>query len=469
MLTFDPPALTIPAGGGSGSIKVLSNTADYPWTAAASSAWISVSGGGYGSGSFTYTVLENIAAITRTTDLQVNNFRLTVTQAAGPGIPPPVRLGLRFVPINPCRLVDTRENLGEFGKPSLTGGAARAFRLPLGRCNIGSAAAYSLNITVVPKGFLGYVTIWPTGAVQPLVSTLNSVDGRVKANAAIVPSGVEGAVSVYATNDTDIVIDINGYFVESDGLAFYPIPPCRAVDTRNPNGQLGGPAIAAAGIRNFPLALSNCNIPNNVRAYSLNATVVPSGPLGYLTLWPTGLDAPLVSTLNAPLGGVVANAAIVVAGGSGLGSISAYASGQTHLVVDINGYFAPVGSPNELRFYPIVPCRLVDTRNPPGLLGGFILPAGERRSFPLVAGGCTILETVRAYSLNATVVPDKALGYLTLWPAAQAQPLVSTLNALDDPIVANAAIVPAGQLGAISAFVTDRTHLILDTNGYFAP
>jgi hypothetical protein len=35
--------------------------------------------------------------------------------------------------------------------------------------------------------------------------------------------------------------------------------------------------------------------------------------------------------------------------------------------------------------------------------------------------------------------------------------------------VANAAIVPAGANGAVSIFVTDPTHVILDIDGYFAP
>jgi hypothetical protein len=35
--------------------------------------------------------------------------------------------------------------------------------------------------------------------------------------------------------------------------------------------------------------------------------------------------------------------------------------------------------------------------------------------------------------------------------------------------VANAAIVPAGTGGAINAFASNATQLILDINGYFAP
>src|SRR5664280_461672 len=108
-------------------------------------------------------------------------------------------------------------------------------RLNATACNIpSSAAAYSLNSTVVPHGPLGYLTVWPTGLSQPLVSTLNSYDGRVKANAAIVPAGSGGAISAFVTDTTDLIIDINGYFVsDPTQLAFYPLPPCRVFDTRN--------------------------------------------------------------------------------------------------------------------------------------------------------------------------------------------------------------------------------------------
>ena len=66
---------------------------------------------------------------------------------------------------------------------------------------------------------------------------MNSLDGRVKANAAIVPAGANGAVSVFASNTTNVVLDIDGYFAPVGGstLAFYPLPPCRVADTRNAN------------------------------------------------------------------------------------------------------------------------------------------------------------------------------------------------------------------------------------------
>jgi hypothetical protein len=108
------------------------------------------------------------------------------------------------------------------------------------------------------------------------------------------------------------------------------------VDTRNADGPLGGPGIDGHTTRTFPLP-SGCGLPATAAAYSLNVTVVPFGPLGYLTLWPAGQSQPTVSTLNAPKGLTVANAALVPAGANG--GIDVYALNATHVVLDANGYF----------------------------------------------------------------------------------------------------------------------------------
>jgi virginiamycin B lyase len=374
---------------------------------------------------------------------------------------------LVFVPVAPCRVVDTRNATGPFGGPGLNGDS-RSFDIPAGSCNIPSTAlAYSFNVTVVPSGSLGYLTIWPTGLPQPIVSTLNSKNGIIKADAAIVPAGTNGSVSVYGSAATNVVLDINGYFVSGDpsGLAFYPVTPCRLVDTRNAPGPLGGPIMTAGQTRTFPLP-DACSIPASVQAYSLNFTVVPSGvALGYLTTWPTGESQPVVSTLNAPTGLTTANAAIVPAGTSG--AINIFTSNTTQVVIDINGYFAPPAT-GGLSFYTVYPCRVVDTRNANGPLGGPELVGESARSFPLSASACGLPTTAQGYSLNATVLPPAALGYLTLWPAGETQPVVSTLNSPDGSIDSNAAIVPTLN-GSISAYASAGTQLILDVNGYFAP
>ena len=188
---------------------------------------------------------------------------------------------LQFYPLSPCRVLDTRNPGGALGGPAIPGSGSRSFPIPSSSCGApGNSAAYSFNVTVVPHGQLGYVTAWPTGGSQPVVSTLNSLDGTVLANAAIVPAGTGGAVSFYASDTTDLIVDINGYFAApaSSGLNFYAATPCRLVDTRNPIGNLGGPSIGASGLRAFPLSTSSCGLPGypSAQAYSLNMTCRPA-------------------------------------------------------------------------------------------------------------------------------------------------------------------------------------------------
>jgi hypothetical protein len=86
-----------------------------------------------------------------------------------------------------------------------------------------------------------------------------------------------------------------------------------------------------------------------------------------------------------------------------------------------------------------------------------------------VAGSpCAPSVNAQAYVLNATVIPSGRLGYLTLWPNGQAQPNVSTLNAIDGAVTSNMAIVPTSD-GSIDAYASQLTQLILDISGYFAP
>jgi YVTN family beta-propeller protein len=376
------------------------------------------------------------------------------------GTPP---VASQFVPLSPCRIVDTRNPDGAFGGPPIPGNSSREFSLPEGACNIPeSAAAYSLNVTVVPQGSLGYLTIWPSGQNQPTVSTMNSLDGRIKANAAIVPAGTGGAVSVYVTNTTNVVLDIDGYFTTpgADTLQFYTLTPCRVADTRNTNGPLGGPYLQGGQERDFPVLSSACSIPASAVAYSTNFTVVPHNgePLGYLTVWPQGSSQPRVSTLNNLTATIVANAAIVPAGTGG--EIATYPDQDTDLVVDIDGYFAPPGR-NGLSMYPAVPCRILDTRKGNGAFGGTM-------QIPVSIEPCGISSLAQAFVLNATVLPQGILGYLTLWADGMPQPMVSTLNAIDAAITSNMAIVPNID-GNTDAFASGTTQLILDISSYFAP
>ena len=368
---------------------------------------------------------------------------------------------LQFVSLTPCRVVDTRSNGG-----AIQGGTSRSFNLPqLGGCNIPTtAAATSLNVTIVPPQHspIHYLTIWPSSQNQPVVSTMNSLDGRIKANAAIIQAGVNGAVSVYVSNTTDVVLDVDGYFTPStpSTLQFFPLTPCRVFDTRSDNGPLGGPFLTGGQERDFPVLSSDCNIPSSAQAYSMNFTVVPyqGQRSGYLTVWAQGNPQPVVSTLNNLTATDVANGAIVPAGTGG--GIAAYASGNTQLIGDIDGYFAPAGT-GGLSLYPASPCRALDTRQSGGAFSG-------ERTVNMVGSVCAPPPVGRAYVLNATVLPQSGFGYLTLWPDGETQPVVSTLDAIDGAVTSNMAIVPTTN-GSIDAYASGLTQLILDISSYFAP
>jgi hypothetical protein len=372
--------------------------------------------------------------------------------------------GTRFVPVIPCRVADTRNANGPLGGPAIAGGTSRDFVIPNSFCGIPSnATGYSLNVAVVPRGTLGFLTLWPAGQSQPLAATLNSVDGRVKSNAAIVPAGSNGAVSVFATDTTDLVLDINGYFVAGNSptaLAFYPLPPCRIADTRNAIGPLGGPSLAAQSTRPFPIAASSCGVPASAQAYSLNFAAVTTNPLSYLTAWPAGQQQPLVASLNDATGTVLSNAVIVSAGLGG--AVNVFATDATDLVIDINGYFAPQG-PGGLSLFTVMPCRVLDSRLPAGSP-----PFSTTRDVNVMAASCGVPATAQAFVFNVTAVPPGVLGYITMWPQGQSQPLAATLNDYDGAVTNNMAIVPT-TTGSISVFPSAPTHLVLDIFGYFAP
>jgi len=382
--------------------------------------------------------------------------------------PTTVQMGpLRYVPITPCRLGDTRNLPSDplLGS-TFTGGTSRNITIsPNTACAIpATAAAFSLNVAVIPSGPLGFLTVWPAGQTQPVVATVSSPDGRVRSNAAIVPAGTSGSISVFASNTTDLVLDINGYFTtDPSQLTFFPVTPCRLVDTRNANGQLGGPFLSGNTSRTFPLLSSPCNLPSAAQAYSLNLTAVPKGPLGFLTAFPTGQAQPGTANLSATTGTVTANAAIIPAGANG--SIDIFASNNTDLVIDVDGYFAPSGL-GGLSLYTVSPCRVLDTRQ--------VSNAPSAQSFSgeldeaLQVSACGVPGSARAYVLNSTVVPPVPLGFLTLWLTGTTQPLAATLSALDQTVTSNMAIVPASN-GAISAFAANPTQLILDMFGFFAP
>ncbi len=386
-------------------------------------------------------------------------------------------LPMQYIPLEiPCRAADTRVAGG-----AITGGTARNFSPGGGGCSItpptGGVIAYAMNITVAPHGPLNHLTVWPAGELQPQVSTLNSPDGRIKANAAIVTGGTNGQISVFASDTTDVILDVSGYFVAEVPVpptyTYFPITPCRVVDTRINNGTMfGAPSLVAGQQRTFELDMSSCNLPKAPEevggAFSVNVTVIPKAgkPVGSVTVWGTSVnqpDTPKTSTLNAPTGTLTANAAIITVNPATGEGVTVFASDETDLAIDVNGYFAfSQLVPDGLSLYTLPPCRILDTRLSTQAFQG-------ERTVPVTTGNnCSVSGTAKAYVMNATVLPTATLDYLTLWQDGVSRPVVSTLNAEDGEITSNMAIVGTTN-GSIDAYAPQSTQLILDISAYFAP
>ncbi|HEV8230925.1 MAG TPA: hypothetical protein VGQ75_01140 [Thermoanaerobaculia bacterium] len=136
-----------------------------------------------------------------------------------------------------------------------------------------------------------------------------------------------------------------------------------------------------------------------------------------------------------------------------------------------------------LQFYSLIPCRLVDTREPqnPQGNGGPILQHGLVRSFAVYGSNSRICGvpadgTVKAVTINVTVVNPSSGGHLTAFPFNTSVPLVSTINyAAGEPALANGAIVPltndasfqVSVLPVLGGGTGSTVHLILDITGYF--
>jgi hypothetical protein len=131
------------------------------------------------------------------------------------------------------------------------------------------------------------------------------------------------------------------FSVPPGDTGFFTLPPCRLVDTRNPTGPYGGPALAGGSQRAFDLA-GQCGIPPTVKAVSLNVTAVAPTAGGDLRLFQGGIAAPNTSAISFSAGRTLANNAVIGVTQDGHGTLAVLAdmpSGMVDLLVDVNGYF----------------------------------------------------------------------------------------------------------------------------------
>ena len=120
-------------------------------------------------------------------------------------------------------------------------------------------------------------------------------------------------------------------------------------------------------------------------------------------------------------------------------------------------------------FFTLTPCRLLDTRNATGPLGGPALNAGFTRGFT-ATGRCGIPSSAHALSVNVTITQTDAAGELRFFPVGIPIPATSSISYKADQTRANNAVVQLGTGGDLQVFAdqpSGTTQLIIDVNGYF--
>ena len=125
---------------------------------------------------------------------------------------------------------------------------------------------------------------------------------------------------------------------EGQGLQFFNLTPCRAVDTRNGYGGI----VPVATVRDFQMK-GVCGVPTDAKTVTLNVTAVAPSCSGFLVLYPKGGAFPNVSNINFNAGEpAIANGAVVPITTTSPDISLAYGSGAgctVHVILDVTGYF----------------------------------------------------------------------------------------------------------------------------------
>jgi hypothetical protein len=349
----------------------------------------------------------------------VAGLGLASSAPAGASVTPQVGQapGTVYVPIQPCRLLDTvtGSGYGQNGQGLNPGnefittpnmhtacGDVNGAQIPSSR----DIDAIVINLTAVNPSDDGYLTAYGAGQQPPATSTVNFVAGQTIANQATITTsepnpgstGYGGEITVENyQGSVDVIVDVQGYYTNNydydhgvaclddsdlpDGCGlYYPLTPARVVDTRQASGyQLQNETLGPQSEVNFFAGdepfLPGGQLPVTVTAVVLNVTAVDPSAASYLTVWGTGSAFPQTSNLNFPAGTTIPNRVIVPVGKNGEVSISNWA-GNTNVVVDLDGYFDnvqteplgycafPAGSTCKgALYYPLItPQRIADTR-----------------------------------------------------------------------------------------------------------
>lgn len=395
--------------------------------------------------------------------------RSTTAAASGPlryEPPQPSSPGY-YVPLTPARILDTRDGTGGVISP-----LGQSEDLELDVTGVGGVPETGvlgvvMNVTVVGATNESFLTVYPADQPLPLAANLNFLPGQVVPNLVTVKTGANGKVRIFnKIGLVNVVADVVGYYAAArppSGGLYTPLTPSRILDTRDGNGTGGSRnPIGAGGVIDVQVTGRGGVPASGVSGVAVNVTVDQPTGSSFLTVWPSGEPRPLAATHNFTPGLTIANLVLAKLGANG--RISIYNLGGTaHVVADVVGYFSANGG----QFVPLVPQRLLDTRDGTGA-GGSRAPVGQQRFIDLqVAGRGGVANGARGAVINVTATESTLPTFLTVWPAGEQRPLAATSNPRPGVAVPNLTYAKLGAGGRISLWNnTGSTHLVADVVGY---
>lgn len=356
-----------------------------------------------------------------------------------------------YQPLTPARVLDTRSGVG-----ADTGAVAGGDQVDVqvtgeGGVPTSGVSAVVLNVTATQALYPGHATVFPTGSARPDTSTLSYAEGQAVANGVIVKVGDGGKIRLYASQTTQLVADVQGWFPTGSDLT--TVTPSRVLDTRSSG------AVAAGSTQDVQVGGQGGVPSSGVSSVVLSVTATGTSKSGYLTAFPNGVSRPTSSSLNFRPDQAVTNQVVVKTGDDG--KVSLYASADTQLVVDVLGWF-PTGSD----LTAVTPARVLDTRSGVGADAG-VVPTGGRVDVQ-VAGQGGVPTGATAVVLNVTATQETGSGYATVYPTGVSRPKASTLNFVAGQSVANQVIVKLGDGGQVSLYASTSTHLVADVVAYIS-
>jgi hypothetical protein len=264
-----------------------------------------------------------------------------------------------YVPVTPCRAVDTRG--GVVGPCSAAPKVPRAKLGPGGRLTVkltgvggipasSTVKAVTLNLTATGASRGTFETVYPAGAALPVATSLNVSSSAPIANLVTVPLSSAGSITIYNLIGTvDVIADIAGYYVAGSGSSYMPVTPCRAFDSRTGTGDcnpsLGGviqQLQAAVPVQlQIPGIAGMPGTAAGIKAIVFNLTAVGASRSTFLSVYPAGMPLPTISNLNVVKGLPSANLVVVRTSQSApAGYIQIHNEfGAVDFVVDIAGYY----------------------------------------------------------------------------------------------------------------------------------